>query len=79
MSSESVATIVLVSSSGIDQESTAYARCWEIPAGHAEVFARLMTDRFGQPINEGVASLGNLGVATERAAESGVIITGRSG
>lgn len=67
MSSSGIATIVLVSANGTDPDSTVYARSWEIPNGHAEPFAQMMTERFGQPITEGVTSLANLDVATDRA------------
>ena len=66
--------ISLITAPDREPGSAAYSRAWRIPTASAEAFAQAMTERYGEPIHEGLSTVGRLAAEARRAEESGEIM-----
>lgn len=66
-----LATVSLIVAPGDGREALAQQRAWAIPAASAEAFAQAMTERYGAPVMESLATVGMMIDASERDAAAG--------
>lgn len=66
--------ISLITTPSRETGSTAFSRTWRIPAESTEAFAQAMTERYGQPIHEGLSTVGKLATEARRAVDAGEIM-----
>jgi len=64
----------VITSDSLDPEATAHSRAWRIPGELAEAFASAMTERFGEPIHEGLSANGVLSADAAQAERDGRIL-----
>jgi hypothetical protein len=75
MPDDGLTLISIVSSASRELGSPVYSRAWRIHGKSAEAFAQAMTERYGEPVQEGLSTVGATRAAAERNSADGFLFT----
>lgn len=75
MAADGLTLVTVITAGSREPGTVAHSRAWRIPPESAEAFAQAMTERYGEPIVEGLSTVGAMQRRAETNAEDGFLFS----